>query len=343
MGGRRKFIDVIDYGTVYREHREPPRPTAPSPAYANNYFTERFQIDHRQFYIRLDTLDEVKGALRVFAGGASSGRTGLADEGSMMLSCILPSPGSFVERVIKSMVSALNSERHRYDESWDWEGPGPFQKASVQVEQKDGFYTLHIYAAHVGNRPEIRLAERINKPIGYNRCEIHRFFAPGDSGRFRIPVAEISAALMLAGANPDDCEGMIVGMLQPKMCDHSPSRVERLTSAIKFEANGLSVYFDLTSYTIASPYRGMEQAWEDYAARVGTKDRDMEIRIEDGFLTGPADIDHNWTRPKAAAVEMHIYTNDPYNTETEAAARAVGAKIQNAWLAAGIKEQGYME
>jgi hypothetical protein len=123
------------------------------------------------------------------------------------------------------------------------------------------------------------LATKIGKPIGYNRCEIRRHYEPGKTDRFGIPIADISALLTMAGANPTDCDGMIAGLLQPKMCDHLPSRVENLTSRIRFEANGMKVVFDIVSHTVANRH-------DRFIAN-----RDFDIRIEDGFLTGrPARI-----------------------------------------------------
>ena len=74
--------------------------------------------------------------------------------------------GSVVER----LVSEVMNSGGKYRKSFDYDGMGTsFFKTDVEVEKIDGKYVLGLWAAYVGDKPEIELAKILGKDRGLVR------------------------------------------------------------------------------------------------------------------------------------------------------------------------------
>ena len=113
------------------------------------------------------------------------------------LALINQGKGSLVDQ----MIAGIHSSGGRYRKSFDYDGMGTsFFKTSVEVDEIDGKYVLGIWAAYVGDKPEIELAQKLGKERGLVRV---------GSSHHLTPIAQSWIGL-------DVCRAMGEGTLTPE-------------------------------------------------------------------------------------------------------------------------------
>lgn len=357
--GRRanRFVDqgwgqgpmmLDEYGRMVRgygfDDDRPRRPQAPPPKPVPNKaqidydFSSRHKRREYRSTLRLDSAQAVHDAILVFGGE----RAGAFDEtarqvgeshggmaAAMFLLAMPRSGGSFASRVAAEALATVDTERG-YRGDWDYDGPGPFHKCNIQAKREDdGSYSLHIYAAYVGNRPEIRLGQRIGAPVGFSRVEVECLWAPVEgSDRFRVPLADLEAIHAVLGV-PFDAEAFLARLAAPTMLSWDPTRVEHPFSTVPLlEDGGVHASLAFINYRAVALYERREKP-----------DRDYAFRIEDGFLTGPARIDHRFERPQSVGMEVVIGSKGlTYDTALEARCMELADKVCRAVEGRGLPD-----
>jgi hypothetical protein len=163
--------------------------------------------------IPFSDLDSVKGALVAFSQGASrsSGTarqkllSGFSDDGAltvMMHDLLVGNPGRFLERMFAEMDERFESG-FSFDKSYDYDGDGPFRKASVTVNKvkADGTFVLNLHAAYVGRQVENDLAEALGIQQSLNGSSVNVTYDHTVKGDFVIDFGPIANALTRYTAN----------------------------------------------------------------------------------------------------------------------------------------------
>lgn len=163
--------------------------------------------------IPLKGWDSVKAALNLHANGRTKGSRAteehqiqaIADShGAMGLGIyMLGAPhmqgagNQFVDNMLKEAKSAIR-RRDRWARSYDYNGVGTFFKTSVeiiQLDKKEDLYLLEIYAAYVGDKPEVGLAEELGIPRALRRYTVLVQVKPEDATHFAFDFEKVLRTL----------------------------------------------------------------------------------------------------------------------------------------------------
>lgn len=152
--------------------------------------------------IILDSLDEVAGALRVYASGSVLGSRATKQEqmdalssrgggiGALLLLMGERDSSPFTERLTQKVVSELNS-RGSFFQHFDYDGEGTFFKTFVEVKKVGKKYVLGLNAAYVGSEPENKLAETFGKPLALVRSSAEAKLAVVDDWWFNLNLENV--------------------------------------------------------------------------------------------------------------------------------------------------------
>jgi hypothetical protein len=300
-------------------------------------FSNGFKRTDYQHTLRFETVKDLHNAVLVFAGeraasqdenirqyGESGG--GMAAVFTMLgLSRLEEDNGgrkSFAQKVVDD-IGSLSSDRG-YHGSWDYDGPGPFHKATIAAKRlPDNAFSLHIHAAYVGNEPEVSLAHKIGAPIGYGYCDIERTWASTQQDRFAIPVKDIEALYTALGQKFDEKE-FLKSFATPQMDSYHKEHVESYTSPVSIVNNdAVKAEITLTNWRSVPAYEQKDKPGRDYG-----------YRLEKGYLTGPARIDHGSGKPMAIGIQLYITPageGPTYDAALEQRIRKMGDAVEAAW------------
>lgn len=133
-------------------------------------------------YIPLKGWESVRAALWMFATGVPKGAQATTKHqidavakswsGEAFAMYIIGAPhlkganNSFVERLLTEAQEVLR-DRERWSKHYDYDGMGSFFKTSVDIgylNRAEDMYYIGIYAAYVGDEPEVGLAEALGIP-----------------------------------------------------------------------------------------------------------------------------------------------------------------------------------
>jgi hypothetical protein len=232
------------------------------------------------YEVLFDSLDEVCRGIVAYGDGPAAALGHNAAQMSGMGAVLLlmndasRGRGSFAERVAAEARAAIEAGKS-YSGDWDYDGPGPFHKCSLEVKPvgRGGQQALHIHAAYVGNQPELRLAETLGRPTGLGRVEMSRAFAVAEGGdRFSIPWSEIEVLWHAVGAEPPTPEEFLA-ITRSRAEDGHDSK--EATPALIRAFDGFAAHVGIDQYSVHPRYD----------RNVG--ERDVEWRIEGDHLTGP--------------------------------------------------------
>jgi len=293
----------------------------------NNYGDSIIRRDHQRT-LRFNTLSALHDAIRVYGGARPAAlhenlRQIRAAHGTdakrIAFSHLAEGGGSFADRVVE----AMGSLEKRYYGSWDYDGPGPFHKCSIEAQAKpDTTFVLSIHAAYVGNEAEIALAEKVRAPLGYAGCSLERTWIASND-RFAIPLQNIEAAYIALGQS-FDAQAFLKAITTPRIADGSTDHIESHTSPVTILDDGpIRASLSFINYRQVAPY--------DYQR---APSRDYEYRLEDGALTGPALLDRNSGRPRSIGLRLWIVPATEgltYETALEQRIRGLGDAAQAAW------------
>lgn len=189
-------------------------------------------VDRQEWGIPLHGWESVAGALNVFASGqppssratethqmkavAQSGGALEAGFYSVMAHHIVGNPVSFVSRML-DRAKPVVQENGAWERSYDYDGVGSFFKTNVEIERIGSTedYILHLYAAYVGDKVEVGLAETLGVERGllYQCATVE--YEPEDD-QFRIDFGQVAERLKPVAANlqteykPEELTGEIV-------------------------------------------------------------------------------------------------------------------------------------
>jgi hypothetical protein len=276
--------------------------------------------------IRFNSLSDLHHAILVFgSNGDQSARQhniqayGQSDGGLGALLFMKAWSGgesSFAQGIVRE-IGNLDSP---YGRSWDYDGPGPFHKTAITAErQSDGTFTLEVCAAGVGNKPEIKLAERFGAPIGYYHCTIQREYAASRDGRFRIPLSDVTDIYKAVGVDIDPKSAFTA--LTTKTTPQKEWDRPKLPQAALSSDGDVEVTMGFVGYTTV--------AWHEEG---DSPDRDYGYRIEDGFLTGPARQERDGGYESVCiAVRIQPHKIPTFDKAVEQRIRQTGDVIEAIW------------
>lgn len=130
--------------------------------------------------IPLPDFESVKGALQAFSEGRTAGSHAgkqefVANGGgmiAMMLELVQSGSSRFVDRLCDKIEADLSFRSNSHN-SFDYEGPGPFFKCTVNVIRlEDDSFLLSLSAAYVGNTIEQGLADYLGVQRGLWRTSV---------------------------------------------------------------------------------------------------------------------------------------------------------------------------
>lgn len=162
--------------------------------------------------IPLKGLDSVKAALQVFSRGGSialsenvSQMEGMA--AVLLLTYLSGGGDEFLERLFPELESIVRG-RGCFSHSYDYDGPGPFHKATVEVfsHGEDDTFILGLHAAYVGREIEARLAQKLGVERGLQWLCVDVETAP-IGNRFQFDFDEVAARLKSLPEFPQDLTG----------------------------------------------------------------------------------------------------------------------------------------
>jgi len=292
------------------------------------------RTDH-QGTLRFNKLEDLHNAVLVFGGeGDQSAKRHNIDaldqaKGSMagvMFAMASRNSGSFTQRVVKE----IGNLDRPYRGSWDWDGPGPFHKASIDAKrEKDGTFTLDINASYVDNKPEITLAKQVGAPIGYYNCKIEKEYAASKDGRFSIPLSEVVSIYKAVGVsiNEADAFAALTTKTTPKEKWDRPE----LPQAVLCGDEDVKVTMGFVGYTTVSPYDEEKNPGRDYGYRLGISfPAGSALRID--VLTGPAIKRPDGTyAPVRLGVGIWPSKNPTFDPAVEQRIRQIGDVIEATW------------
>lgn len=136
-------------------------------------------------YIPIKGLDAVEDALNLFASGNPKGSRNAGNQlmkdigdtfgGEAVAYYVLGESrmdgngNTFVKDRIMNEARAILATRDAAHFSFDYDGWGPFRKTTINIQvldRSEDLYALRIYAAYVGEKPEIGLAEALEVERG---------------------------------------------------------------------------------------------------------------------------------------------------------------------------------
>lgn len=274
----------------------PPKPKMPPDVLKET--ASRIETENYNAGIFCRDLDEVAACFRAYAGNRpdaaihtarqKAASNSLAGEFFAMYGPGAADAGSFTEKAIQECRKDLEGSRKRYRGSWDYDGPGPFFKASIDVEpferplgegQTQTGYLFHTYVSYHGHIKDEETAKRLNVPCGLRHIQIQRRF-PVERGqtRFAIPIAELMKVWPLFN-EPMTPEGLLAGLTDFESIADPMERRREAPTMIKITKGNVGITFEIEHYTIGQ-----------YWMYQGKKKEDYELRIENGNLTGPARV-----------------------------------------------------
>lgn len=165
--------------------------------------------EQRYRYLPLKGWDSVAAALKVFAKGVTKGSRetekhqlqaiGDAHGGFALAFYGLAAPhlhgntSRFVERMLAEAQKTLQNY-YRWSRSYDYDGVGSFFKTDVVIEVIDWeaeIYALGIWAAYVGDEPEIGLAEHLEIPRALMSSQVIVHVEPADEEHFAFDFEQL--------------------------------------------------------------------------------------------------------------------------------------------------------
>jgi len=175
------------------------------------------EVTTQQYYsgILAPDLATVKRVLYAYAKGVSSVSNGTrANQPSMVLmglDMIQPSGHTFVDHLFEEIEQRL-SEHTSFNRSYDYDGAGRFLKTSVTVDKVDEGFIVAFFAAYVGNKAEVDIAEHLGLPrsLRWSKVSVVLDAAKGD--QFVIdfqPIMDVLSASSFAGPGASEVASLI--------------------------------------------------------------------------------------------------------------------------------------
>lgn len=178
-------------------------------------------------------LDEVHNAILVLGGAAaplfSSQFNHLNPEArvraDMMALDVLGSPASFAHTVADECIDVLTNGRrpsrdperplsYVYQKTWDWEGPGPFQKTTLTVTPRPNIvglfpdsnpetvYEMELWSARIGGQHSLTLGKTLKREPGFHNATCAITFPCDNKGRVTIHDTDLNKILVGVGLTP---------------------------------------------------------------------------------------------------------------------------------------------
>ncbi|MGB1077354.1 MAG: hypothetical protein ACPG05_03530, partial [Bdellovibrionales bacterium] len=286
--------------------------------------------------LKFSTIEDLHSAVRYFGTGShqpalnkntreigeSHGALGVG----MFMMATRGSTSEFTENIITEIgdlqeAGLLRKKPVTYHGSWDYDGPGPFHKASLTAERQGREFTLKINAAYVGNEPEVVLAEEVGASIGYVHCDVQKLYEADEDGRFHVPLSDIEQ--VYKNLNIEfDTKTVFASMTAKTERWHGGKEIGDI---IIGKNKDVTVELGFVSYSIADDHELEREP-----------SRDKAFRLENGCITGPASKSFG-----DAVARVHVKISPAqgmtYDADLETRIRKLGDRVEAGFNGMALK------
>lgn len=346
--GRKRRVE----GVRRRAIAAPPPPPPPKPEQweIERYMTAGLTTKTYHSSVPFQTMEDLlKGVQRFSQGGLHALSDTVHDIGESsgglgaMMAMIVLGDGvdGFTSRLLKNIEAGLKSDKRFFHGDWDYDGPGPFHKCTLEARGPYGGapFSLHIHAARVGNEPELRLAKTLDIRPGLGYVELIKSYMP-DGDTFRVPMSEIKAILdgireFAETANDvvtlPTVEEVVQTLITPQTGRVDMDNIHTAVTLVESTMYNAVLNFD--SYSLPMNF---DRRDEKAAGIV----RDYTIRVEGDFIVGPARAFRNkYTLEKPQTHEttrLDVTIRSPYGNpcfvaESKMRMVALGETLRRVW------------
>jgi hypothetical protein len=243
-----------------------------------------------------------------------------------------PNADKWYERTIRNPICALEIDDESiakgtkmFKDGWDYDGPGVWHKASLEVWVDASGWYLHYWAAYVGNAPEKRVAEALGAIATLNILRYnHRLTYETHDDRFAIPLDDLRI-IYTKMFRKLDSSLFITELTTPSNPEEKSGKWADVVGPVVITApkNPVNAVVRL----------GYNTLWASAHDRDPVTNNPLEhhaYRIEGDYLTGPAKereeaFADDWRR--AIDLELDININDPMNQASQIAAKTTSDLI----------------
>lgn len=314
----------------------PPKPIGPTPEDVRNYLSDTHCRKLIRDGLLAKDLDEVIAIIEAFGGRRempiSRDLAGSRPDSSSGFGIVMVSIGEsvlvggadrFTDRLIARIRSDLE-EKGSFFSGWDYEGPGPFHKASIRIKPEGSGYVVRISV--VRDNPEPRLAKAFGLHRRFLRAEHHVTWATtGDD--YAIPFDQFSRVARIAGStSPRPAADVFADLMTPIGDSEYGCAVLHESDAVRVTACIDEVRVPASwKYRNMARDMGLDQTPDDWSPRL------VDDPERGPLMVGRANTWREWPNPWSCGVTISIEPRDAMDPEHEAAAIALSNDVSRLW------------